>query len=184
MTIYLGDFAFQQTIDFMWNTAGSNGASITRATNGTISVYKNNSVTQTTTGVTDTEDFDTLTGVHHCRIVTTDAFYVAQESYMVVLSAATIDGQTVNACIAQFSIENRAPARLTVRSDCTTGSTSTIIKHNLSEITADHYNGRTVIFTSGALAGAAYEITDYTSTDIVVATMTDTPASGDDFVIV
>lgn len=184
MPVYLGDFAFNQTIDFKWNTADSNGASITRATNGTISVYKNNSVTQTTTGVTDTEDFDTLTGVHHCRIVTTDAFYVANEDYQVVLSAATIDGQTVNAVIAHFSIENRADSKLFVRSDCTTGSSTTVVKHNLAEATTGHYNGRVILFTSGALTGGAYVINGYTSTDITVSTMTDTPASGDDFVII
>ncbi len=105
--MYLGDFAYQATVDFMWSSNAADGSSITRATNGTISVYKGNSTTQTTTGVTDTEDFDALTGIHHCRIVTTDAFYAVGNNYMVVLSAATIDGKTVNAVLAQFSIENR-----------------------------------------------------------------------------
>jgi hypothetical protein len=105
---HLGDIIRGTTIDFMWNSFNSSGASVTRSTNGTVSVYKGNNLTQTTTGVTDTEDFDALTGVHHCRIVTTDAFYVPMENYTVVLSAATIDGQTVNAALAHFSIENRA----------------------------------------------------------------------------
>jgi hypothetical protein len=105
--IYLGDYADDATVDFMWSTNAADGASITRATNGTISVYKGNSTTQTTTGVTDTEDFDSLTGIHHCRIATTDAFYATGNDYMVVLSAATIDGETVNAVLALFSIQNR-----------------------------------------------------------------------------
>ncbi|MBP6789520.1 MAG: hypothetical protein KA170_18170, partial [Candidatus Promineofilum sp.] len=88
---YLGDFAANATVDFMWSSNGADGASITRATNGTISVYKGNSTTQTTTGVTDTEDFDSLTGIHHCRIATTDAFYATGNNFMVVLSGATID---------------------------------------------------------------------------------------------
>jgi hypothetical protein len=104
---YLGDFAASATVDFMWSSNGADGASITRATNGTISVYKGNSATQTTTGVTDTEDFDGLTGVHHCRIATTDAFYATGNNYTVVLSGATIDGKTVNAVLAHFSIQNR-----------------------------------------------------------------------------
>jgi hypothetical protein len=104
---YLGDFAASATVDFMWSSNGADGASITRDTNGTISVYKGNSTTQTTTGVTDTEDFDSLTGVHHCRIATTDAFYATGNNYMVVLSGATIDGKTVNAVLAHFSIQNR-----------------------------------------------------------------------------
>lgn len=105
--MYLGDFVSQATVDFMWSSNNASGASVTRATNGTISVYKGNSTTQTTTGVTDTEDFDSLTGIHHCRIATTDAFYATANNYTVVLSGATIDGQTVNAVLATFSIENR-----------------------------------------------------------------------------
>lgn len=105
---YLGDYAEDATVDFMWDSNDSNGASITRATNGTISVYKANGTTQSVAGVTDTEDFDTLTGIHHVRIDTSaDVFYAIANDYMVVLSAATIDGQTVNAVLAHFSIENR-----------------------------------------------------------------------------
>ena len=37
----------------------------------------------------------------------TDGFYVTGSNYTVVLEAATIDGQVVNAVLAHFSIENR-----------------------------------------------------------------------------
>lgn len=112
--IYLGDYEADQPVYFAWNTNDSDGASITRATDGTISVYKDNSdgssfdATQVTTGVTNDEDFDSLTGVHTCCITTTDAWYETGHDYIVVLSGATIDGQTVNAVLAHFSIENRA----------------------------------------------------------------------------
>ena len=107
--IELGDLAVGATIDFTWSTNAGDGASITRATNGTISVYKGNSTTQSTAGVVDTEDFDSLTGVHHCRITTaSDAtFYSAGNDFNVVLSGATIDGKVVNAPLAHFSIQNR-----------------------------------------------------------------------------
>lgn len=106
--MYLGDYTEDATLDFKWSTNDAGGASVTRATNGTISVYKANSTTQTTTGITDTEDFDGLTGIHHCRIdLSSDAFYATANDYTVVLSAATIDGETVNAVLAHFSIENR-----------------------------------------------------------------------------
>lgn len=105
---YLGDYAADGIVDFMWSTNAADGASITRATNGTVSVYKGNSTTQSTAGITDTEDFDSLTGIHHCRInLSADAFYAAGEDYNVVLSGATIDGEAVNAVLATFSIENR-----------------------------------------------------------------------------
>lgn len=117
MSIYLGDFPTSAVIDFKWTTNDADGESITRATNGTISVYKANSTTQTTTGVTDTEDFDSLTGVHHCRIDTSadGTFYAAGNNFQVVLSAATIDGETVNAVIAHFSIQHRYPSTTVIQ---------------------------------------------------------------------
>jgi hypothetical protein len=106
--MYLGDYNEDDTLYFLWSSNSAAGASITRATNGTVSVYKDNGTTQTTTGITDTEDFDSLTGIHACTIdLSADAFYATGADYAVVLSAATIDGQTVNAVLAHFSIENR-----------------------------------------------------------------------------
>lgn len=106
--MYLGDYKEDDTVYFLWSTNGSDGESITRSTNGTVSVYKDNGTSQSTAGVTDTEDFDSLTGIHACTIdLSADAFYAVGADYAVVLSAATIDTQTVNAVLAHFSIENR-----------------------------------------------------------------------------
>ena len=105
--MYLGDYKSGSTVYLCWSSCSKLGASITRATNGTISVYKDNNTTQSTAGITDTEDFDGLTGVHNCKIVLSDAFYAAGHDYTVVLAGAVIDGETVNAVLAQFSIENR-----------------------------------------------------------------------------
>lgn len=106
---YLADYLEDtQYLDHKWDTNDANGASITRAVDGTISVYKGNSDAQSVAGITDTKDFDGLTGIHHLRIdLAADAFYEVGYDYSIVLSAATIDGQTVNAVLATFSIENR-----------------------------------------------------------------------------
>jgi len=105
---YLGDFKEDSTVCFCWDTNDKNGASITRGTNGTIKVYKDDGTAESTAGVTDTEDFDGLTGVHNCKIVlSADAFYVKGHDYSVVLVGAVIDGETANASLAAFSIENR-----------------------------------------------------------------------------
>jgi hypothetical protein len=264
--IYLGDYAEDATIDFKWSTNAADGASITRATNGTVSVYKANNTTQSTAGVTDTEDFDSLTGIHHCRIDTSaDAFYATGNDYAVVLSGATIDGESVNAVLALFSIQNRyqdktnyqlADGAITaakigadaitaakVASDVsaeiadavwdealsghtTAGSagkamsdaqdgdfvagsataatnaargfqglvlatavtgtlTATAFTTSLTEATNDHYNGRTLTFTSGNLAGQMTTITDYNGTTkvVTVTAMTEAPANGDQFFI-
>ena len=147
--MYLGDYLAGTTVDFMWSTNGADGASITRATNGTVSVYKANNTTQTTTGVTDTEDFDSLTGIHHCRIATSDAFYATGNDYMVVLSAATIDGKTVNAVLALFSIENRnTKANLTHISGSAV-STST------AQLGVNAVQAGGTAWVSGAITGSA-----------------------------
>ncbi len=105
---YLGDINLDTTLSFLWSTNDGDGAAITRATDGTIKVYKDGGTTESTAGVTDTEDFDGMTGIHLCQIDTSsDSFYEASHDYDVVLSGAEIDGQAVNAILAHFSIENR-----------------------------------------------------------------------------
>src|ERR1043166_6925707 len=94
----------------MWNSYAIAGQSITRATNGTISVYKDGNTTQSTAGVTDSEDFDSLTGVHLVAVDTSadGTFYSAGSDFEVVLSGATIDGKSINATLFSFSLENRS----------------------------------------------------------------------------
>ena len=110
MSVYLGDFRTGKTVRKMWNTNAVAGESITRAANGTISVYKGGGTTQSTAGVIDTEDFDSLTGVHLVAIDTSadGMFYSAGSDFEVVLSAATIDGKAINATLFSFSLENRS----------------------------------------------------------------------------
>ena len=63
--------------------------------------------------------------------------------------------------------------------------TATAFTTSLTEATNDHYNGRTLTFTSGALAGQMTTITDYNGTAklVTVAAMTEAPANGDAFFI-
>ena len=106
--MYLGDYKVDSILYFCWDTNDKNGASITRATDGTIKVYKDDGTVESTAGITDSEDFDSLVGVHNCRIdLSADTFYAKGHDYSVVLAGATIDGKTVNAVLAAFSIENR-----------------------------------------------------------------------------
>lgn len=101
----LGDYEEDGTVTFYWGSYDADGASITRGTNGTISVYKDGGTDQSTASITDTEDFDSVTGLHKCVIdLSGDSFYAVDAEYVVVLSGASIDGQTVNAPLAQFTI--------------------------------------------------------------------------------
>lgn len=105
---YLGDYKEDGTLCFCWDTNDADGASITRATDGTIKVYKDDNTTESVVGIVDSEDFDGITGVHNCKIdLGSDAFYAIGHDYSVVLVGAVIDGETVNSVLAEFSIENR-----------------------------------------------------------------------------
>lgn len=62
--------------------------------------------------------------------------------------------------------------------------TTTVIPTDLSETTVDHYKGRIVTFTSGALDGQASDITGYGATgDLTVTALTEAPGAGLTFVI-
>ncbi len=114
---YLGDYSVGSTVYVAWNAVGDTFQSITRATDGAIRVYKDLSITQrsSTAGQTDTEDFDSLTGLNALAIDTSDntdaGFYAAGHDYTVVLQGAIIDGDTLNVALATFSIENRSTFR-------------------------------------------------------------------------
>jgi hypothetical protein len=194
----LGDFRPNDVVRFMWNTSGVGGASITRATNGTIRIYRNDSTTErsSSNGITDTEDFDSQTGVHHCKIDLSDntdaGFYAEGNDYFVVLNGAVIDGQTVNAALAQFSIGKRPESRLSVKGVVGTGSTTTsIVTSSLLPAPSinDQLFGRIVIFhnntSTAALRSQATRITASTGAGVLtVDALTTAPASGDTFDII
>lgn len=194
----LGDFPVNATLRFMWNTNGQDGASITRSTNGTLRIYKNDSTTERSSaaGITDTEDFDTQTGVHHCKIDLSDntdaGFYAAGSDYFVVLNGATIDTKTVNACVAQFSIGKTPATQTQVRGTVgASASTTSIPTSSLSPAAGvtDQFKGRIVIFDNDTsttnLRGQATDITASTSGGtLTVTALTNAPASGDTFKII
>jgi hypothetical protein len=69
-----------------------------------------------------------------------------------------------------------------------TPTTTEFQADDITEATADHYNGRIVIFTSGVLQNQATDITDYVAVggigQFTVTAMTEAPANDDTFVIV
>lgn len=64
--------------------------------------------------------------------------------------------------------------------------TTTQFTTNLTEATNAHYNGRIVVWLTGALTGQATDITAYTGATklVTVTAMTEAPAAADRFVIV
>lgn len=162
MSGYIGDFLVGQTVRDTWASSGANGASITLGTNGTIYVYKNlDAATETTTGVTPTEDFDAKTGVHAIVIVTTDAFYEPGCDYHVCLSGAIIDSQTVNTPLFSFSIQNRYVPGLIGRGKLQAATSTTAKFPAAFSFGDDRLLGGYFAATGGAGVGQARFIDDY-----------------------
>ena len=76
----------------------------------------------------------------------------------------------------------------TVSHDNTVATTAVFYSDDVVEATADHYNGRIVIFTSGDLIGQATDITDYALVSgegkFTVTAVTSIPADNVKFIIV
>ena len=110
---YIGDYAEDfATLNFKFTTVGTTGAPTTLSGTPVVSVYKANSLTQSTAGITLTVDFDTVTGLNNVLIdLSADAFYAVGNDYHVVITTGTVGGTSVvGYVVAQFSIENRVTA--------------------------------------------------------------------------
>ena len=74
------------------------------------------------------------------------------------------------------------------RSGAATGTptTTTMADSALTEATDDHYIGRTIIWTSGALQDQATDITDYNGTTktFTFTEVTEAPAATDTYIII
>ncbi len=108
---YLGDYPEDYaTLNFKFSTHKADGTPITLAGSPAVKVYKANATdSETTTGVTLTVGFDSVTGLHNVLIdLSADAFYAVGNDYSVVITAGTVDSiSVVGTVLAHFSIENR-----------------------------------------------------------------------------
>ena len=96
--MHLGDFDTSAVIYGKFTTyRPSTGATFMLAGSPALSVYKDNSVTQSTTGVTLTADFDSVTGLNHFAIDTSadGTFYSAGSFFDIVITTGTVDSRVV-----------------------------------------------------------------------------------------
>jgi hypothetical protein len=111
----LGDFDTSAVVYFKFTTfRPSTGAPFTLAGTPALSVYKDNSTTQTTTGVTLTADFDSVTGLNHVAIDTSDAFYSAGSFFDVVITTGTVDSvSAVGTVVGRFTLRKNSALKPT-----------------------------------------------------------------------
>ena len=100
---YVGDYEILETVYFTFSTnkvlsSGGNG----------LRVFKNNETTPLATAQATLDiDIGSESNVHSVSVVLSQTNYDREEDYNVVLSGATIGGETVTAVVGTFSIENR-----------------------------------------------------------------------------
>jgi hypothetical protein len=109
---HLGDYDASTVIYGKFTTfRPSTGSAFALGGTPALSVYKDNSTTQSTTGVTLTVDFDTVTGLNHFAIDTSadGTFYSAGSNFDIVITTGTVDGvSVVGSVVASFTIRKNS----------------------------------------------------------------------------
>ena len=85
------------TVIRKFTTRATTGVPTTLAGTPAVSIYKDGSTTQSTTGVTLTVDFDAVTGLNHVAIDTSadGTFYANESKFYLVITAGTVGGTSV-----------------------------------------------------------------------------------------
>ena len=113
----LGDFDASAVIYGKFTTVtATTGAPGTLGGTPALSVYKDNSTTQSTTGVTLTVDFDTVPGLNHYTIDTSadGTFYAAGSFFDIVVTTGTVGGvSAVGYCVGSFTIRKNSALKPT-----------------------------------------------------------------------
>lgn len=129
----------------------STGAPFTLAGTPALSVYKDNSTTQSTSGITLTADFDSVTGLNHFAIDTSSdgTFYSAGSNFDIVITTGTVDSvSAVGIVVASFTLRKEAALKPTTAGrtlDVTAGGEAGIDWANIgSPTTTVNLSGTTV----------------------------------------
>jgi hypothetical protein len=169
---YLGYRPEDSTVRFSFTTTAAAGGAVAPSSAfeaADIIIYKDGSATQktTTNGVTMTSPFDSVTGLHHVDIDTSNdtgdvGFWTAGSSYEVILAPdETVDGQTVVHVVGSFdlgpqpvnvsAIDGSSAAAVSLKQSCLSfpvltvataaGDANTAIAFdtNLTQENADYY---------------------------------------------
>lgn len=149
---HLGDYDASTVIYGKFTTyRPSTGAAFALGGTPALSVYKDNSTTQSTSGVTLTADFDGVTGLNHFAIDTSadGTFYSAGSNFDIVITTGTVDSvSVVGSVVASFTIRKGAALKPTVAGrtlDVSTGGEAGIDWANIgSPTTAVNLSGTNI----------------------------------------
>jgi len=165
-----GDFVVGDTaVNFKFTTRATTGVPTTLAGSPVVKCYKNNSTTtETTTGVTLSVDFDSVTGLNNILIDTSadGTFYAAGTNVQCLITTGTVNSvSVVGEVVGEFSLYDRSPLRPTTSGrtlDVSAGGEAGVDWANVGSPTATLNLSGTTIKTStdiatliGAPAGAS-----------------------------
>jgi len=120
--------------------------------------------------------------------LTNDERYAIGSIDSVLASIGTVTTALTSAAATKLALSAGTIVAGTVSYDVTAASAVVFYSDDITEATADHYNGRIVIFTSGGIANQATDITDYSLVSgegkFTVTELAEIPADNVTFVIV
>ena len=155
----LGDFDSSAVIYFKFTTfRPSTGAPFTLAGTPALSVYKDNSTTQSTSGITLTADFDSVTGLNHVAVDTSadGTFYSAGSFFDVVITTGTVDSvSAVGVVVGRFTLRKTSALKPTTSGrtlDVSSGGEAGIDFANIGSPTTTVNLSGTTISTSQVVA--------------------------------
>lgn len=93
------------TVRIPFSTTDADGDAITIGTNGTPYAIVDGSTTEVTTGVSLSEDFDSVTGSHFIAVDTSQSGFTLGSEVVVGLKSAAVDGKTINVFLGRFGIQ-------------------------------------------------------------------------------
>lgn len=137
-----------------------------------------NAYSDTTVIASDLKVLDTVADTIASDLIVTDAVADTIASDLLVVKTTTDDMADAATTLVSG----------TVSWDNTNATTTVFYCDDITEATADHYKGREIIFTSGALQGQATDITTYAldtgEGKFTVTALTEPPADNVTFVII
>jgi len=154
----LGDYTEDYAaLNLKFTSRTAAGVPFTLAGTPVISVYKANSLTQITAGITLTVDFDGVTGLNNVLVdLSSDAAYAIANDYQMIITTGTVNSvSVVGEVVGLFSIENRFD------NDTAKAAALTTAQDDLDTITGS--DGATLATAQGlyapAKAGDAMDLT-------------------------
>lgn len=163
--MYRGDYAPGQVVNFKYTSRDSTGTPSTLSGANLLVIYRDNSTSEFSQGLSLTTDFDGVVGQNHVRVDTASGLSVLLpgHDYQVTHRFGQVSGVTVvGEVVGEFSISNRFGGALFAGLLQGVPSSSQVSLPSAASATNDLYNGGLLVSIEGPGNGQSRFISDYT----------------------